>query len=106
MAKLPSSFRESNRTTRDFRELFARLPGSIQSLARSACVLFNDDPDHASLRRHMLDDTKKGKHVPGSYSVSITMQYRAIYFLDVETKQNVWYWVGTHAEYDRFTGRK
>lgn len=54
----------------------------------------------------MLDDTKKGKHVPGSYSVSITMQYRAIYFLDVETKQNVWYWVGTHAEYDRFTGRK
>jgi hypothetical protein len=32
------------------------------------------------------------------------MQYRAIYA--VADGKNVWYWVGTHAEYDIFTGGK
>ena len=39
---------------------------------------------------------------PGSFSVSVTMNYRAIFFLDGPV--NVWYWIGTHADYDRFTG--
>lgn len=32
------------------------------------------------------------------------MQYRAIYFVQGEI--NVWYWIGTHAAYKRFTGSK
>jgi hypothetical protein len=106
MAKLPSTFRARNRTTRQYRELYARLPRHIQELARVACLLFDQDPDHPSLRRHLLDDRKKAKHHPDSFSVSITIQYRTIYFFDEQTEQNVWYWIGTHAQYDKFTGKR
>jgi hypothetical protein len=102
MAKLPSSFRARNRTSRNFREQYAALPGPIQEAIREACKLFDRDPAHPSLRHHALIDKKTSKHAPGSFSVSPTMQYRAIY-----TKQgdiNLWYWVGTHAAYKRYTG--
>jgi hypothetical protein len=51
----------------------------------------------------VLKDTKKGEHVPDSVSISITMQYRAIFV--VVDGINVWYWIGSHSEYNRFTGK-
>jgi hypothetical protein len=105
MGKLPNSFRSTNRTTRQFRELFAQLPEQIQSLCRAACILFDKNLAHPSLRHHELKDTKKGQHIAGSFSVSITLQYRAIYVPD-DKGVNVWYWIGTHADYDEFTGKK
>ena len=102
MGKLPSSWKAYNRTTRQFREQYATLPPRIQELTRQACLLFHRDPDHPSLRHHPLEDRKAASHTPGSFSVSITMQYRAIYVREGDV--NVWYWIGTHAEYDRFTG--
>lgn len=104
MARLPSSFRAKNRTTRSFRAQFAALPEMVQNAARASCSLFDVNPAHRSLRHHRLADTKKGHHVPGSCSVTVTMQYRAIYV--VRDGINVWYWIGPHAEYDAFTGRK
>jgi hypothetical protein len=104
MAKLPSSFRLRNRTARSFREQFAAVPAYVQAAVRAACVLFDRDPSHASLRHHKLDDPKKGKHLPQSFSVSPTMEYRAIYM--VKDGINVWYWIGTHADYKKFTGGK
>ena len=101
MARLPSSFRSRNRTSRNFREQYAALPEAIQAAIREACKLFDRDPSHPSLRHHALVDKKASKHAPGSFSVSPTMQYRAIY-----TKQgdiNLWYWVGTHAAYNKYT---
>jgi hypothetical protein len=38
-------------------------------------------------------------------SISVTIGYRAIYVTD-EDGTNVWYWIGTHADYDTFTGKK
>ena len=103
MAKLPSSFQTRNRTARQFREQYARLPPSIQQAIREACILFDRDPAHRSQRHHELRDTKKGHHHSPSFSVSPTMQYRAIYTVAPDG-MNVWYWVGTHAEYKQFTG--
>jgi hypothetical protein len=102
MARLPSSFRDRNRTTRRFRDQFAHLPEPIKLLARQACRLFDANPAHPSLRHHQLKDNKRSGHLPQSFSVSITIQYRAIYV--VQDGTNVWYWIGTHAEYDTFTG--
>lgn len=104
MGKLPNSFRARNRTTRNFREQYAQLPDEIKKLVRAACHLFDRDPSHRSLRHHALVDTKRSKHRPNSFSVSPTMQYRAIYF--AHEGKNIWYWIGTHAAYDAFTGRK
>lgn len=104
MAKLPSSFRQRNRTSRNFREQYARLPEDIKKLVRGACLLFDRNPKHPSLRHHSLAPSKRGGHFAESFSVSPTAQYRAIYV--VQNGINVWYWIGTHAEYDTFTGGK
>jgi hypothetical protein len=104
MGKLPTSWKARNRTTREFRDQYAKLPPRIQELTRQACLLFDRNPDHPSLRHHQLEDRKASSHTPGSYSVSITMQYRAIYVREGDV--NIWYWIGTHADYDRFTGEK
>ncbi|GAC1342242.1 MAG: hypothetical protein NVSMB14_07030 [Isosphaeraceae bacterium] len=97
---------KSNRNVRtaDFKLQYDRLPVRIQRLAVAAYRRFLNDPGHSSLRLHTLDDNNRGRHRKGSRSVSITMQYRAIFVEDEDT--NTWYWIGTHAEYDAFTGKK
>jgi hypothetical protein len=95
-----------NRNIRDpeFRKLYDRLPDDIKKLARAAFKLFCRDPAHRSLRLHKLKDLKRGHHRRNSFSVTITMPYRAIYTVD--GTDNVWYWIGTHADYDVFVGKK
>jgi hypothetical protein len=93
-----------NVRTRDFRERFDRLDERIQRLAVAAFELFLHNPAHPSLHHHPLDDTRRGQHRPSSFAVSVTKQYRAIYVVDGET--NVWYWIGSHNDYNTFTGRK
>jgi hypothetical protein len=94
----------SNRRTRQFKEMFARLPKPIQELAKAAFRQFRANPDHPSLCRHPLEDTDKGRHRTGSFSVSITMKYRAIYAVDGTV--NAWYWIGSHNDYENFIGKK
>jgi hypothetical protein len=91
-----------NVRTASYRELFERLPERIQRLAEQAFQMFLANPNHPSLRRHILADNDRGQHRTHSISVSINMQYRAIYVEDGDT--NVWYWVGSHADYNRFIG--
>ena len=57
---------------------------------------------HSSLHNHPLDDTRQGRHRKNSRAVWITLRYRAIYVVDGET--NVWYWIGSHEDYNIFTG--
>lgn len=102
MARLPSSFRVKNRTSQNFREQYAKLPDSIKEAVRGACLLFHEDPAHPSLRHHQLKEVRKGKHALGTYSVSVTMQYRALYLVAGDC--NVWYWIGTHAQYKKYAG--
>ena len=104
MERLPSSFRERNRTTQGFREQYARLSSDVQDVVRKACILFDSDPSHRSLRHHELKDRRSGSHRPRTCSVSPTMQYRALYV--EEANHNVWYWIGSHADYKRFTGSR
>ena len=96
----------ANRRTRAFKEKLERLPVEIQTLAEQAFELFLRDPAHPSLRNHELAATAKGRHKKGSRSVSITMKYRAIYLVDEQTSTNVWYWIGSHTDYDTFIGKK
>lgn len=91
-----------NVRTREFRYLHSELPIRIQELATKAFRFFVDTPRHPSLRLHRLKDDTAGRHRDGSISVSLSRQYRAIYFTNGDV--NVWYWIGTHADYDRFTG--
>jgi hypothetical protein len=84
--------------------MFASLPPPIRRAAKGAYRMFLRDPAHPALRHHELDDNRRGRHRKNSFSVSITMQYRAIYTVDGGT--NVWYWVGNHNDCENFTGKK
>ncbi len=93
-----------NRRTREFHAMFAALPREVRRAARQAFRQFLRDPHHLALRLHELKATRRGRHQGGSWSVSITMKYRAIYV--PVGGVNLWYWIGTHSNYDSFIGRK
>ena len=93
-----------NVRTKAFREQFGRLPDVIQRLAERAFTTFVQNPSHSRSGIILSTITRKANTGPGSFSVSISMQYRAIYTIDGDV--NVWYWIGTHSEYNVFTGKK
>ena len=82
-----------SRTTTRFREAYRRLPDHVQRRAREAYRRFKENPQHRSLRL---------KHVHANrpiYAVRVGLGHRALGI--VEGDVMVWFWIGTHAEYDR-----
>ncbi|HEX8234335.1 MAG TPA: hypothetical protein VF600_00100 [Abditibacteriaceae bacterium] len=76
-----------------FWQHYQQLPNSIQQLADKNYTLLKDDPLHSSL--HFK---KVGKHKQ-LWSVRVGDHYRA---LDLDKPEGVvWFWIGTHAEYDK-----
>jgi len=84
----------NSRTTTQFRKLFAELPEQVQEQTCTAYRQFKQDPSHPSLR------LKKVHPELPIYSARISKNYRAVAQLDGNTA--IWFWVGSHAEYDKF----
>ena len=80
------------------------MPAHIKEAAKEAFETFLEDPFDPSLGLHELYPAKRGKHYPQSFAVSVTFSYRAIFVIDGNT--NVWYWIGSHSDYDSFIGKK
>lgn len=83
----------NSRTTRTFRELFAALPAHVQEQARAAYQIFRQNPAHPGL------NFKKVHNDPPTYSARVGISYRAVGGFDGDTI--VWFWIGSHAEYDK-----
>ena len=81
-----------SRATPRFWAAYRELPPEIKELARKAYGLFRDNPGHPSLQF-------KKVHEDSIYSVRVTLGYRALGLL--EDEEVTWFWIGTHAEYDR-----
>ena len=75
-----------------FKKRYAQLPPSIQREADEAYRQFRADPDHPGLGFKQI--------VGAYYSARVGIGHRALavqrggYWL--------WFWIGTHAEYDKF----
>jgi hypothetical protein len=82
-----------SRITRSFRLAFGALPEDVQVRARRAYRLFREKPEHPSLRFKKVADSEN------IYSVRIGLGYRALGVLEGSTI--VWFWIGSHADYDR-----
>ena len=103
-----------NVRTADFKKQLAALPERIQDAACEAFEAFKNDPFEPTLENHGLSDSKKGRHRKGSRAVSVTRRYRAIYVEDdnqrfvpsLPKRVNVWYWIGSHEDYNNFIGSK
>ena len=78
-------------TTRHFWGCFENLPDRVQNIAKDKFGLWKRDPLHPSLHFKEL--------APGLWSVRITLRYRAL----ARKKANrvIWFWIGTHEDYDR-----
>ncbi len=79
-------------TTTEFRKLFAELPKTIQQQTRKAYRQFKQNPNYPSLRFKKVHST-----LP-IYSARINRDYRAVGQLEEDTA--IWFWVGSHAEYN------
>ena len=86
-----------SRATPRFWAAYRELPSEIRDLARKAYGLFRENPSHPSLR------FKRVHAVEPIYAVRVTLGYRALGLL--EDDEIVWFWIGTHAEYDRLLSR-
>jgi hypothetical protein len=94
---------QPNVRTTAFKKQLARLPSHIREAAEGAFEQFLENPNAPALANQLLTDTKKGRHRAGSHAVTVTIRYRAIYVPDGPT--NVWYWIGSHEEYNNFVGK-
>ncbi|MFL5329112.1 MAG: hypothetical protein ACJ8C4_09355 [Gemmataceae bacterium] len=83
----------NSRTTQGFRALLAALSTRVRAQARSAYELFRQNPSHPGLRFKKVHDD------PPTYSARVGIGYRAVGVMGGDTI--IWFWIGTHAEYDR-----
>jgi hypothetical protein len=80
----------THHATTEFWECYHRLPESVQRLSDANYELLKADPRHPSL--HF-------KRVGKLWSVRVGIGFRA---LAAEGEDGpVWFWIGSHAEYDR-----
>jgi hypothetical protein len=71
---------------------YRSLPQDVQRTADRAFAKLKENPRHPSLRL---------KKVGRMWSVRVGLRYRA---LAVESGDDlVWFWIGTHADYDKLT---
>ena len=84
-------------TTELFRRSLAMLPASVRQQAREAYRLFQQNPQHPSLRFKRVHDT-----LP-IYSARINLDYRVVGTLD--GNEIIWFWVGPHDQYERLLKR-
>jgi hypothetical protein len=82
-----------SRTTRQFWRLFSDLPQDVQREAKRAYRLFQTNPAHPGLH------FKKLEGEDDIYSARIGLDYRALAVM--KRDRVVWYWIGSHSEYDR-----
>jgi mRNA-degrading endonuclease RelE of RelBE toxin-antitoxin system len=76
-----------------FWQCYRQLPKEIQELGDKNYALLRNDPKHPSLHFKKVGKTKQ------LWSVRVGGQYRA---LATEKPEGiVWFWIGTHAEYDK-----
>jgi hypothetical protein len=76
-----------------FWQLYHQLPRHVQQLADKNYALLRSDPFHRSLHFKKVGKKKQ------LWSVRVGEHYRAL-GLD-KGEGVVWFWIGTHAEYDR-----
>ena len=77
-------------TTPRFWQAYANLPPEIKLAARKQYRLWKDNPRHPSVQF---------KKAGPFWSARITENYRSLALLRNDTQH--WFWIGTHAEYER-----
>jgi mRNA-degrading endonuclease RelE of RelBE toxin-antitoxin system len=86
-----------SRTTTRFREAYAKLPPQVKRQAKEAFKQFQQNPFHPSLRFKQVHPTKP------VFSARVSLDYRAVAVRKDE--DIIWFWIGSHADYDKLISR-
>lgn len=84
-------------TRKSFWTAYHALPEDVRRQARKAYRLFKDNPSHPSL------NFKRIHNQHPYYAVRVTRDYRALGL--IVDNDMVWFWIGSHADYDKFIKR-
>ena len=82
-----------SRATPRFWAAYQAMPPDVRNAAQKAYRLFRENPKHPGLQFKKVHDREP------VYSVRVTVAYRAVGLL--ENEGITWFWIGSHAEYDR-----
>ena len=82
-----------SRATPRFWAAYRELPSETRDLVQKVYRLFRENPKHPSLHFKKVHDRDP------IYSARVTLGYRALGLL--EDEDITWFWIGSHAEYDR-----
>ncbi|MCQ4631119.1 hypothetical protein GB927_013785 [Shinella sp. CPCC 100929] len=83
--------------TNAFWTCYEALPSHIREQADRNFALLKANPAHPSLQL---------KSVGRFWSARVGISWRALAVRDSDTETLIWFWIGSHAEYDRLVGRK
>jgi hypothetical protein len=87
-----------SRRTAPFRKAFDALPEPVREQARLAYRRFQENPNHPGLRFKRVHSSDP------VYSVRVGIGYRAVGVLEDDVM--VWFWIGSHAEYNGLLSRR
>lgn len=79
--------------TEKFWKLYLALPVDVQKQAKIAYSQFKINPYYPSLQFKRVHSSKP------IYSVRINIDYRAVGIID--DNEIVWFWIGSHREYEK-----
>lgn len=89
-----------SKCTKSYWQKLESLPKSIQDAAKKQYKLWKKDTYHPSLEFKK----PKGYRKTNVRSARVTDNYRALCILENDTA--IWFWIGSHAEYDALLHRK
>ncbi len=86
-----------SRANARFWRLYGALPDNTRQLADKAYRLWLGEPSHPSLQFKRIH---RGRQI---YSVRISLDWRALGA--VQDGEIVWFWIGSHSDYDHLISR-
>ena len=83
--------------TAEFRRQFSELPDEVRQRARRSYLLWRENPGHPGVQFKRVHPRKP------IYSVRIGIDWRAVGLRQGDTI--IWYWIGSHTDYDALLKR-
>lgn len=82
-----------SRRSQAFRKQFAKLPANVRQHAKRAYATWKRDPGYPGLEFKQVHPTRP------YFSVRVGLHWRAVSLKRADGSY-VWFWIGSHAEYD------
>jgi hypothetical protein len=87
-----------SKTSDKFWKCYENLPIEIKKKSKESYQLFQKDPYHPSLHFKKIHSNRP------IFSVRVSKNYRAVGV--VEKDEIIWFWIGSHSEYNKLIKKK